>query len=588
MASTDIKQILTDHYRNATDQYPDDWKRVSKKVYKAINGSKIEVREFSSAILKIQVVTIEIDGKVGIVETEAALIAFAVSLGDSAADAATKVAALGLTFGGAPVTKQPQITQEDLDTVRAELNAIASPAKAAPKAPATPKTPNKKALMKKGTKWRVTQDCVIHGWVDNPAYYVEMRRLDAAHISGQPRVDALQKVGKHMKIEVAKLKAGTVLTVTGKLVADLNNSVWFNGGQKTEGNGHGVPFSFKLGDNELLNAKVHRPVFAGHQPYLQPGEAIITGDDVIAVLGYKFVEQFLEQEGEAAEQYIYLLRNKTTGLFYKMIRHDMKQYIHAPEWDAWTDAREKAFPRQVSSQAESARWTQWHKDNKFEGKTGHYALKAVKDDAEYFEWEAKVTKAKQYADMGKMKTSILNFIGYHNGLEEPTHESGSWVENIRSGDGDEVGYPFLSGFEAVKMEKFSKREIEIIDLQSWYERTIRLRRITATYGSSVRSLYNKLDKASEIDAWPYVVVFRSGKKDRWDETIDLTPEQTASIDDTIVQLGGSPKKVKRAKAFGSLAVAVDSLSFGFGLKMGADDTTSAIIELKTMQEMVQE
>jgi len=568
MASNDIKQILTDQYRTAT-AYPDDWKRLSKKVYKAASG-KIEVRVFGSDILKIEVVTIEYDGKVGIVETEAALVAFAVSLGDSPADAAAKVAALGLTFGGAAPT-----------TASAP---VAAKAPAAPKAPKAPAAPNKKALMKKGTKWRVTQDCVIHGWVDNPAYYAEMRRLDAARISGQPRVDALQKVGKSMKVVVAKLKADTILTVSGKLVADLDNSVWFNGGQKTEGNGHGVPFTLKLGANEFLNAKVHKPVFPGHQPYLQPGEAIITGDDVTAVLGYKFIEPFVELEGEAAEQFIYLLRNKDTGLFYRMPRHEARHHVVNPAYEAHRREREKitgphgpGFNMQAGYD-----WDETHPTPSYGGRKIRPGVKPE----DCFEWEAKPTKAKQYPDMGKMKASILTFVGYHNGLEEGAGEG--WFNETIDRDDDE-GFPFLPGFEAVKMEKFSKKEVEIIDLQGWYDRTIRLRRITANFGSSVRNLYNKLDKAGEIDSWPYVVVFRSGKKDRWDDrTADLTPEQTAAIDDTIVQLGGSPKKLKRVKAVGSLAVAVDSLSFGFGLKMGAEDTPSAIIELKTMQEMVQE
>jgi hypothetical protein len=136
------------------------------------------------------------------------------------------------------------------------------------------------------------------------------------------------------------------------------------------------------------------------------------------------------------------------------------------------------------------------------------------------------------------------------------------------------------------MEKFSKKEIEIIDIQSWYERTIRLRQITATYGSSVRNLYNKLDKAGDLSAYPYVVVFKTGK-DRWNEVLDMTPEQLKAIDEMITQLGQTPKSMKKTKGPGTLCIAVSDLGFAMGMKMSIDDLQVTIFDLSTMQEMVE-
>ncbi len=560
MSSGDIKEIL--HTRFDTWRASGDWKRVSKKSLKDAIGGKAEIRIFEHDTKRLgQVVTMEQAGVITILE------------GDALEAMRPTLEAAGVTVPGS----EPAAASED---------AAPAPVKAAKpaKEPAA-KTPNKKALMKKGTKWRVTEDCTIPGWVDNPAYYETMRALDAKRISGPPRIEALQKVGKSMKIDVAKLKAGTILTVDGKLVADLDNSVWFNGGKKTEGNGHGVPFRLKIGDNELLNVKVHQPVFPGHLPYLQPGEIAIYGDEAVAVLGYKFVEPYVELEGEAAEQFIYLLRDKATGLYYKMPNHDARHYVVNPAYELHRQEREKITgPHGPNFNRDAGyKWDETHPSPPYGGNK----LKPGIKPEECFEWADKSTRAKQYADMGKMKSSILTFVGYHNGLEE-TDEMDGWMRETIDRDQDE-GYPFLPTFEAVKMEKFSKREVEIIDIQSWYERTIRLRRITARFGSSVRGLYNKLDKAGDLEAYPYVVVFKTGKKDQWDDkSVDLTPEQLAAIDETVTQLGQTPKSLKKTKGPGTLSVAVADLGLAMGMKMGVDDLQAAIFDLNTMQEMVEQ
>jgi hypothetical protein len=115
---------------------------------------------------------------------------------------------------------------------------------------------------------------------------------------------------------------------------------------------------------------------------------------------------------------------------------------------------------------------------------------------------------------------------------------------------------------------------------------MRLRTLTATYGSGVRTLYSKIEKAGQLDDWQYVVVFKTGKKDEWDDrTLEITPKQLAPIDETIEQLGLT-KDVRRAKAVGTLALALPSFSAAVGVKMGQDELNCVIIDLKTLQEAV--
>ena len=116
------------------------------------------------------------------------------------------------------------------------------------------------------------------------------------------------------------------------------------------------------------------------------------------------------------------------------------------------------------------------------------------------------SKAKKHTDLGKVKTTIFNFTGYYSGLDDFSPDSPEWIGS-NAGE-DKYSWDFPETFEAVKIGKFNKEEIETYDLQTWYKNTLRLRTLTKTYGASVREVFKKLEQKG-ISGDHYVINFRT-------------------------------------------------------------------------------
>lgn len=438
--------------------------------------------------------------------------------------------------------------------------------------------PSKKQLMIKGSKWRLTQDIDVLCWVENPEYWNLVHKLNAQNIMGQPRMDALEKLGRTVQVVGAKLKAGTEITIDGKFVQDWAGASLTAGSDKKKSNGLGVPLRMTTGENAF------EKIIPANAGLTYIGDAKRYGAETVFLSPYREVEAFLEPMGELKEQFIYLLRDRETGLYYKTTNHEYFDFWNNPAWKEWLAKRTKAVPQpqrdvRLGQGQWQAIWDKFLADQEAWEKTNpspRYGEYRVVPGQEPFTMVEKISQAKQHTDMGKVKQTILNFTAYYSGIEMDP-DTPEWRDG--GSDEDARPYPLPPTFEAVKYEKFSKKEIETIDVQEWYARTLRLRTLTKTFGGSVRSLYNTAEKAGKLDDFAYVVSFRSKDEE------GIQSNEITAIDEAIEQLD-LKKVVKKAKDGFAVSVMVPNFGAAVGLKMAIDGMQTGIIELKTMTEMV--
>lgn len=246
---------------------------------------------------------------------------------------------------------------------------------------------------------------------------------------------------------------------------------------------------------------------------------------------YSEVAEHLEQVGEPERQTYWLLRDAETGLFYRTTR-----YIGYMVDEVTRDTPPGFKPRQGYP----------------------------------YEMESNRAKAKKHTDLGKVKTTILNFTGYFTGLDQV--DTKDWLALDRSRVPSE-SYPFVDTLEAVQYDKLTKEEIKIVPLLPWYERALRLRRITARYGASVRKVFDDLEKKDKLADFPYVLAFRN--------PTGLTPTQLADIEAAIKSSGIRGKKAKDPNSY---AIAVETFAPAMATSLAAQGIEGIIVSTSTLEE----
>lgn len=173
------------------------------------------------------------------------------------------------------------------------------------------------------------------------------------------------------------------------------------------------------------------------------------------------------------------------------------------------------------------------------------------------------TKAKKHDDLGKLKTSILDWDGYYEGMPGSRPD---WL-----GDGRKVA-DMPDTFEAVCFDKLSKTEIGVVEsLKPWHDRVWKLRGLTLSHGSAVRKIYNTLDKAGEIGAFSHVMIVRAPQEEGRYYADEITAEDKAAFDEAvkqIVQIQGLKRgDTRKASDEHSLAIAFRDPNIAFLMKM---------------------
>ena len=446
-------------------------------------------------------------------------------------------------------------------------------ADAKPKANPGVKAPSKKDLMKEKSVWRVNKDVAISILWDNPVYDAEVKAVHARFPRGGWG-GAMNEITSPPRVPTPSidLKEGTLLTVIGKkLIPDSFGGDTNNG----YSNGHGVKFGLEPGENIVHN------LGTGFDYYGWQGKKV--GDKIEIILPYKIIEPHVDAVSVDEEQAIFVIRDSASGLYYKMPNHGAKQYVTDPRWDAWIAKRDSLIGDRTPEQKRKLQ--DWIAANPCpvggEGQDprGHYVLR---NGVEHFEMVEKVSKAKQFTDLGKLKTNILNFTGYYQGLDTNMAEDDYMPEYVSyaRGEGNDVGYPLPKTFVVEKLNKFSKAVIETIDIQDWYARTLRLRVLTKKFGSTVRNVYQKLEKGGKLAEVGYIVTMSTTKGS------GLTAEKASEIEGSIKNLGIG--KVAQAKDKVGLTVAVSDFGQAFALKASFDDLEVAVLDAGSLAEAVEQ
>jgi hypothetical protein len=134
--------------------------------------------------------------------------------------------------------------------------------------------------------------------------------------------------------------------------------------------------------------------------------------------------------------------------------------------------------------------------------------------------------AKKFVNMAALKASIMDFTGYHKGLEIEGYV-GEWV-----GSGD-TKMKLSETWEAVAIDKTTNTEKEVIDVQGWYRELLRLRVITSKVNSAVRGVFKKVEGNPDFAA----IVSFALPEDLWDDE-KMEPSDAKLIKDAMSNAEG--------------------------------------------------
>lgn len=208
-------------------------------------------------------------------------------------------------------------------------------------------------------------------------------------------------------------------------------------------------------------------------------------------------------------------------------------------------------------------------------------------------WEEKWSKAKQFDKLGVLRTFLLGLAGYFEGIQQ---EADYFVEAP-----DRKVFDIPTTWEIVKIEKLSKKEVSTLEIHDSLNASFRLRGLTVTYGSAVRSCYKALEKKGSADSYKGMIVFRSplhidtgtynnGQewRNEWREELEDHPEWVEAVDKAIKETGAKRGTFTRAKDVDSIAVAYPTVGEAVQLRLLYEGTMEVhVIDLDQMAEVVE-
>ena len=166
--------------------------------------------------------------------------------------------------------------------------------------------------------------------------------------------------------------------------------------------------------------------------------------------------------------------------------------------------------------------------------------------------------------------------------------------------GGRKDFDLPKSWEAVKFNKITKAEVEVIDIQEWFKRVWKLRAITIEYGGAVRKVFSEIEKKGKIDEYKGLLVFRtpvktithtyqSGNSYSYTEQDEISEERVADIDAAIAHASLKKGDYIRAKNNTSVAIAFANPTCATLAKLGyAGDLRATAVSLTTMQEIIEE
>jgi hypothetical protein len=193
-------------------------------------------------------------------------------------------------------------------------------------------------------------------------------------------------------------------------------------------------------------------------------------------------------------------------------------------------------------------------------------------------------KMRKFDDTGKLKQFILEFSGYYKDM--PINDDRAyWQEPSQTKIMD-----LPENWEAVAYDKLAKTPLEAVDVQKWYAQAWRLRSLTMTFGSPVRTLYKTLENKDELDKYKGMLVIRMPTEE-WrgaqHYTEEASEEDLASIDDLIDSLGLKRGQFRKTKDKFGAAVTFETSAQALLAKLKYQGNLRLnVINLDKMQEVL--
>lgn len=192
----------------------------------------------------------------------------------------------------------------------------------------------------------------------------------------------------------------------------------------------------------------------------------------------------------------------------------------------------------------------------------------------------KFSQAKKFTDIGKLRVHLLNITGYFDGLDGGmyyVYESSSNLVDIPD------------TWVAAEYNKVTKEELSTIDIQTQYKRTWSIRELTKQYGSTVRSVYNEIDKKGLLDDYSAVVMFRPNddNKELWSYNNDTKTKLKEEVDAVIKKAVKKGEYVRKLDGTG-IAVGLKKKSLAVMLKLAyKGEMKINVLDIKEMKEIVE-
>jgi hypothetical protein len=407
---------------------------------------------------------------------------------------------------------------------------------AAPKAPKEQKI-TKRRLMLPGARFKFTSDVEIRIWISNPEIWRLCKKRDSYRVDRnsqrmhgstmvvtlgggreqtQAELDAMASIQAQINVLPSQINVLAAKVPSGCVVEITDKPVASNSySSKKESNGLMVPMKV-IADGPIKVA----------QQFLTPhwDNPLSNGGNI--AIPYSQIEAAIEViEGSVPENVVWALRDRASGEYF----------------GGWESERKGSYNRQTNTPKMSAT---------FSG-------------------------SKKYKNLSALKASIMDFTGYHAGLEQE-----DYVEEWVGGSEKKIDLP--DTWEAVAVDKTTNAEKRVEDVVEWYEGLMRLRVLTAQFGSALRGVYKKVEKKEGYEA---IVVFKL--PDDFDIDDPALLKQMKLIEEC-VEASGAEKTVRNTTER-TMAYAVQSQIDATMMILGYQgEGTVKAFDIANLQEIVPE
>jgi hypothetical protein len=219
-------------------------------------------------------------------------------------------------------------------------------------------------------------------------------------------------------------------------------------------------------------------------------------------------------------------------------------------------------------------------DKYYKGDGAYYDNNTHNWTTDGFEYAKKGHKgARKFKRLGDVRAHVLNASGYYDGLPG--------AENLPDWMGGRKMFDVPETWEIHEIDKVTGTVIRKVELIDTFKRSWKLRDLTMTYGSAVRSVYSDLEKKKKLDEFSAVLLFTKKDKDNhyyWDA--DLTPEEQAEVDEAIAAI--DKKDIKKGKGVDQRAFAIKDVTTGVMIRLSYQGSMEIkLIDFQNMVEVVE-